>query len=89
MVSTPPRTLVQNMNVHLGRWIKDPARVQLVIDSLPKEEDKSENIDHCSDHADRTDSEKSGCEDQEHKTEHYQGVNYLFESAPKIEDNES
>ena len=55
------------MNVHLGRWIKDPAKVQQVLDSLPKEPDQSENIEHCSEHADRTDSEKSGCEDQEQK----------------------
>ena len=43
MVSTPPRTLIHTMNVHLGRWIKDPTKVQLVLDSLEEEPDQSED----------------------------------------------
>ena len=89
MVSTVPRTLIQNMNVHLGRWIPKTDEVQLAIDSLPKELDQSENIDHLSEHADRTDSEKSGCEDQEPKNENSKGVNNLVEPTSKIKNNES
>ena len=77
------------MNVHLGRWIKDPAKVQQVLDSLPKEPDQSENIEHCSEHADRTDSEKSVYEDQDSKNEKSKGGNKVVEPTSKIEDNVS
>jgi len=77
------------MNVHLGRWIKDPAKVQQVLDSLPKEPDQSENIEHCSEHADRTDSEKSVYEDQDSKNEKSKGGNKVAEPTSKIEDNVS
>ena len=77
------------MNVHLGRWIKDPAKVQQVLDSLPKEPDQSENIEHFSEHVDRTDSDKSGYEDQDLKNEKSQGGNKVVESTSKIEDNVS
>jgi hypothetical protein len=43
MSTSPPRTLVHNLNVHLGRWIKDPTKVQLVLDSLEEEPDQSED----------------------------------------------
>ena len=51
MKTTPPRTLVHNLNVYIGRWRKKIDAVQQKIDDLPpvpeqsNEYDPTENID--------------------------------------------
>ena len=65
MVSTPPRTLIQQMNMHLGRWMLKTTDVQVRIDALPKENDQSEFVEVNSEPDEKTDSEKSGMENSE------------------------
>jgi hypothetical protein len=89
MSTSPPRTLIQNMNVHLGRWIKDPTKVQLVLDSLAPEPDQSEDPDNQKENCSPTSSEKSESEYQELKYENSKGDNNLVEPTSKIEDNVS
>ena len=40
MKTTPPRSLVNNMNVNLHRFRKEFLHVQNTIDELPKEEEE-------------------------------------------------
>jgi len=43
--TSEPRTLVQRLNVTLGRWKSDHKKVQKTIDSLPQEQDQSEQVE--------------------------------------------
>ena len=65
MVSTPPRTLIQQMNMYLGRWILKTTEVQVRIDALPKENDQSEQVEVNSENGEKTDSEQSEMENSE------------------------
>ena len=44
MRTTPPRTLVSYMNTHIARWKKQTDAVQKVIDSIPKSEDHTDDM---------------------------------------------
>ncbi len=43
--TTPPRTLVHNMNCHIHLWKLNFKAVQKVIDELPEAKDVSEEVD--------------------------------------------
>ena len=54
--TSPPRTLIHRLNVHLLRWRTSTDKVQKALDLLPLEQDQSEqveafsvNSDSCSD----------------------------------------
>ncbi len=47
--TTPPRTLVHNMNCHIHRWKLNFKAVQKVIDELPDVKDVSEEVDQTKD----------------------------------------
>ena len=89
MTTSPPRTLVQNLNVYLGRWIKDPTKVQLVLDSLPKEPDQSDDPENQIENGSETSSEKSEIEEQDLKNENSKEDNNTVKPNPKIENNVS
>jgi len=44
MKTTPPRTLVQYMNTHIGRWKKQYDNVQKVIDTMPESHDHTAEV---------------------------------------------
>ena len=66
MKTTPPRTLVHNINSYINRWkLKYPA-VQKVIDALPEVKDNSEELELTNNHS-VTRSDNSGDEAEEAK----------------------
>ena len=66
MKTTPPRTLVHNINSYINRWkLKYPA-VQKVIDALPEVKDNSEELEIANNHS-VTHSDNSGDEAEEAK----------------------
>ena len=64
MKTTPPRSLVNNMNVNLHRFRKEFLHVQNTIDELPKEEEE-DNDEETGQIASDTESEKADEEVQE------------------------
>ena len=66
MKTTPPRTLVHNINSYINRWKKDYEAVQKVIDKLPEVKDNSEDPE-LADNRSITRSENSDGDQEENK----------------------
>ena len=64
MKTTPPRSLVNNMNVNLHRFRKEFLHVQKMIDELPKEEEE-DNDEETGQIPSDTESEKADDEVQD------------------------
>ena len=66
MKTTPPRTLVQYMNTHIGRWKLKTELVQKQIDSLPESNDHTDDV-QAEEKRSRTDTDNASQQDEEQK----------------------
>ena len=78
MKTTPPRTLISNMNTYVARLLARPEQVQKVIKSIPQSADQSADLqvaekgsrtisDNLSPHFEEVKPEKKPWDDQEYK----------------------
>ena len=58
MVTTPPRILVQRLNIYIGRFMKEFEKIRKIMETLPEDNETTENYAGPSDDS-KTDSEQN------------------------------
>lgn len=77
------------MNVHVRRFAMKHELVQKAIDALPEEDDPSQPVKKLSQNGDQTVSEKDEQQEEEAKSEEYQGIKMQINKNEKLMDNPS